>query len=302
MKSINEILNQVINGDVIETLKTLPNELTSLTITSPPYNKRSGMHGWLVNRDGYSHSDDHLPENEYQDWQVEVLNELWRITKPGGSLFYNHKIRWEKGKFLYPLQWLTRSDWMVRQEIVWDRGLAANMRGWRYWQVDERIYWLYKPVDGKIVGSELASKHAKLSSVWRIKPAPRSDLHPAPFPIEIPARIIYSMSGTEKTIILDSFCGAGTTLVAAHLLGHEFIGIDISPKYVEVARNRLENAENERKKIDEEIARHVIDDTFAERKKRGTVSWPYGPNMTTNRFIDDNGHINESTSETQEES
>lgn len=69
-----------------------------------------------------------------------MLNELYRITKPGGSFFYNHKIRWEKGLLLHPMDWLRKTNWIIRQEIIWDRMIAANIRGWRFWQVDERIY------------------------------------------------------------------------------------------------------------------------------------------------------------------
>jgi site-specific DNA-methyltransferase (adenine-specific) len=277
MKRLAEFLNKVVVGDVLAILKEIPNESIDLIITSPPYNKRARMRGWLVNKEKYSHFDDHMPEDEYQEWQFRVLNELFRITKPGGSLFYNHKIRWEGGELLHPLLWVVDSEWTLRQEIVWDRGLAANMRGWRYWQVDERIYWLYKPVDGNIIGSELASRHAKLSSIWRIKPARRHEKHPAPFPVEIPTRIIHSLLMEKTSVVLDPFCGTGTTLVASKLLGFNYIGIDVSPEYAELTKERIADMEQEKNKVVAEIAKHVIEDTFVARKKRGTISWPYGP-------------------------
>src|SRR5271157_437877 len=157
-------------GDVLEILHSIPDDSIDLTVTSPPYNKRSKTRGWLVAGQEYTHSDDHLSEEKYQQWQVEVLDELYRVTKPGGSLFYNHKHRWEDGTLVHPYKWLDRSKWHIKQEIVWDRAIAANMRGWRFWQVDERIYWLYKPKNKYLIGKELESKHAKFSSIWRIKP------------------------------------------------------------------------------------------------------------------------------------
>ena len=42
------------------------------------------------------------------------------------------------------MDWLRKTKWTVKQEIIWDRVIAANIRGWRFWQVEERIYWLYK--------------------------------------------------------------------------------------------------------------------------------------------------------------
>ena len=283
-------INEVYPGDVLEKLGELPDNEIDIAVTSPPYNKRNKTQGWLVSNTTYSHSEDHLPEDKYQAWQKDVLDEIYRVTKPGGSLFYNHKIRWDHGKMLHPFSWVSQSSWIVRQEIIWDRILAANVRGWRFWQVDERIYWLYKPVNNHLVGDELASKHAKQTSIWTLKPVPRSSDHPAPFPLEIPVRAIYSLAGGRVLTVLDPFCGTGTTLVAAKLLGHRYVGFDISPDYVEYARKRLLQADNEQLLVDEEIARHVVDDPFSERKKRGTVTWPFGPQ---------NNHTQEKTTEEQ---
>ncbi len=226
-----------------------------------------------------------MQEEDYQAWQINVLNELFRVTKPGGSLFYNHKIRWDKGKLIHPYTWVSESDWALRQEIIWDRLLASNLRGWRFFQVDERIYWLYRPIKKHIVGEELESRHAKISSIWRIKPVKRTDWHPSPFPIELPVRAIYSMPGDSKKIILDPFCGTGTTLVAAKILGHHFIGMDISSEYVEYTKKRLENWEDEKSKVEEEKKKHIVKDPFKARKERGTVNWPFAPVYVTERGL-----------------
>lgn len=277
MLKIDEILNSVIVKEALECLREFPDECIDITVTSPPYNKNSKSTGWLVQNNGYSHFDDQMSEKKYQEWQIDVLNELHRITKPGGSAFYNHKIRWSKGKLIHPFEWISKSDWNIRQEIIWDRTLAANIRGWRFWQQEEQIYWLYKPIGNHLVGEELESRHAKMGSIWQIDPVPRNQNHPAPFPIEIPSRIIYSMPGDQKKTVLDPFCGTGTTLVSAKILGQNYIGIDISPDYVTYARTRLENFRDEKSTVEVEISKHVVNDPFKDRKERGTVSWPYGP-------------------------
>jgi DNA modification methylase len=82
--------------------------------------------------------------------------------------------------------------------------------------------------------------------------------HPAVFPIELPTRIIASLLEEEDGIVIDPFCGTGTTLVAAKLLGKKYIGIDISEKYVEYARRRLERAEEERVRVLRELSLHKI--------------------------------------------
>ena len=280
MKTIKHFLNKIIVGDALEILRTLPDESVDITVTSPPYNKRNKSHGWLVTKEKYSNYDDHLPEEKYQEWQIEFLNELERVTKPGGSVFYNHKIRWDDGVLIHPFEWVSKSKWIIRQEIIWDRMIAANMRGWRFWQVDERIYWLHKPIGDYLIGKEIKAKHAKFSSIWRMKPEPRTENHPAPFPLGLPLRAIYSIAETGKKVVLDPFAGTGTTLVAAKLLGHKYIGIDVSSDYVEIARARLRRYKRELSLAEEEIKRHKIDDPFKARKKRGTVTWPFGPNNT----------------------
>ena len=135
--------------------------------------------------------------------------------------------------------------------------------------MDERIYWLYKPIDNKLIGEELKSQDAKLTSIWRGVPEGKNP-HPAPFPLWLPARIIISLLGTEnKGVVLDPYMGSGTTAVAAKLLGHDYLGIDISETYLEMAQNRLEDCESERKKIVEELELHGVETTFTERKLNG---------------------------------
>jgi len=266
---IENFLDGVICGDALDILRKIPDNSIDMGVTSPPYNKRENKKGWLVNKVVYKGATDNLPEEEYQRIQIDVLNELYRVIKPGGSFFYNHKIRWEKGIMLHPMDWLRKTEWVIRQEIIWDRMIAANIRGWRFWQVEERIYWLYKPERGNIIGKELKSKHALLTSIWRFPPE-NNNPHPAPFPISLPVRVIYSIMDDKKGgIIIDPYCGSGTTLIAAKILGHHYIGIDISREYVELSIRRLKNYKKEIKDVEEELRKHIVRKTFKERKEKG---------------------------------
>jgi site-specific DNA-methyltransferase (adenine-specific) len=67
--------------------------------------------------------------------------------------------------------------------------------------------------------------------------------HPAGFPLELPARCIKLYGLRPDLMVLDPFLGAGTTLVAAQALGCRSIGIEIDRKYVEIATQRLKEAE-----------------------------------------------------------
>lgn len=259
-------VSMLICKDTLAALRKLKSDTVHAGITSPPYNKMENKKGWLVTNVKYDNSSDKLPEQEYQRRQIMVLDELYRVMRPGGSFFYNHKIRWERGEMLHPLSWLSKTKWTLRQEIIWDRKIAANIRGWRFWQVEERIYWLHKPANGCKIGKEIKSCHAKLSSIWRISPE-RKNTHPAPFPLVVPLRAIYSVMDDKKGVVIDPYCGSGTTCVAAKLLGLKYIGIDISPAYIKMARQRIKGAEAERHIWKSERENHVVRDTF-ENKKR----------------------------------
>jgi modification methylase len=261
-------MNTIIQGDCLEVLKSIEANSIDLGVTSPPYNKQEKQKGWLVKNVKYNNYKDVKTEEEYQQEQIDVLNEIYRITKAGGSFFYNHKTRWDKGEMYHPIHWLASTNWLIKQEIIWDRMIAANIRGWRFWQVDERIYWLYKPIAHNKIGTELASKDALLTSIWRFAPE-RDNPHPAPFPITLPTRIITSILGENAGIVLDPYCGSGTTLVAAKLMNKNYIGIDISEDYINFAKKRLANCESEMQLVKEELSKHIVHKTFKERKNNG---------------------------------
>jgi len=258
--------NQLIQGDAFSILSGFPDETFDLGITSPPYNKQEKNNGRLVSKVIYADFKDKLPEEDYQSKQVEVLDEIYRVTKDGGSFFYNHKTRWVNGEMFHPMDWLRKTKWVIRQEIIWDRTIAGNIRGWRFWQVEERIYWLYKPINDNKKGAELESKDAKMTSIWRAVPEAQNP-HPAPFPIWLPARIILSLLPQRtEALVLDPYVGSGTTAVATKLLGFDYVGIDISQEYLDYAENRLVNCEDDREKMEKECRLHVVKKTSSQRK------------------------------------
>ena len=128
---------KLIEGDTLSVLSKIDDDVVNVGVTSPPYNKQEKQKGWLVKNVVYDTYKDAVPEPEYQQHQVDVLNEIYRVTASGGSFFYNHKIRWDRGNMYHPMDWLRETQWTVKQEIIWDRVIAANIRGWRFWQVEE---------------------------------------------------------------------------------------------------------------------------------------------------------------------
>lgn len=77
------------------------------------------------------------------------------------------------------------------------------------------------------------------------------------------------MFNDNDGIVLDPYCGSGTTLVAAKLLHKKLIGIDISEEYIKFSNQRLQNAFSEKKAVEEELQKHIVQKTFKQRKENG---------------------------------
>lgn len=219
--------NQVIQGDALEVLKTFPPECIDLTITSPPYNLGNNHHTGNNRHSAYS---DDLPEYDYQLYQINVLNELYRVTSPTGSLFYNHKNRIKNGRVITPYEWLLKSAWVLKQEIVWFNG-SQNFDKCRFYPMTERIFWLAKSTETKLINT--VNKH----DLWQITPVGIEGKHTRAFPEELVENILKCFP--DAKLILDPFCGSGTTLYVAKNLKRHYIGIDISTEYVELEKERV---------------------------------------------------------------
>lgn len=230
-------MNNIYRMDALEGMKQIPDNSIDCVVTSPPYNLSNDIapangNPKRVNDMQYDEYSDSMEEEDYQKWQIDILNEIHRILKPTGSLFYNHKLRYRKTGCIHPLSWISKTNLVFRQEIIWDRCIAVQIRGWRYWQTDERVYWLTKSENLK----ELPKECARLMSVWRIMPA-SSDKHPCTYP----EKLVYNclMSQPKGAVILDPFMGFGTTAVVAKKMGMNYIGFEISQNYIDSANERL---------------------------------------------------------------
>jgi site-specific DNA-methyltransferase (adenine-specific) len=244
---INLLRNKFLLGDSLSVMKQLPSESVDLIITSPPYNlKNSTGNGMKDGRggkwsnarliQGYSHHDDCMPHEDYASWQHDCLIEMYRLLKDDGAIFYNHKWRVQAGL----LQ--DRSDIVknlpVRQIIIWRRKGGINFNKGYFLPTYEVIYMICKP---KFFLAKGANSYG---DIWEFTQEMKNE-HPAPFPVSLIERII---SSTNASLILDPFMGSGTTAVAAKKLGRDFIGIDISPEYIELSEKRI--SENFRLKGD----------------------------------------------------
>jgi modification methylase len=239
-------LNKIYCIDVLEGLKQLDDESIDLIITSPPYNK-AGFNGvskrnpkndfWKKTIDyGGIVNIDNMNEDDYEEWQIIFLNECFRVLKKDGSMFYNHKNRVKKNKISFPNEWICKSNFICRQEIIWDRKVVINQDKCRYLPTTEKIYWLIK--ERKNPRFKLCENILFKSEVWTFPPEFKSE-HPAPFPIELPNNIIPCISQGERIVVLDPFMGSGTVALSAKQNGCDYIGFELFQEYIDIANERL---------------------------------------------------------------
>jgi modification methylase len=179
-------------------------------------------------QNGYSHYDDNMPHDKYVKWQRECLTEMFRLIKNDGAIFYNHKWRVQDG-LLQDRQDIV-SGFPVRQIIIWRRKGGINFNPGYFLPTYEVIYLIAKP------DFFLAPKANAAGDVWEFTQEMKNG-HPAPFPIALIDRIINS---TKANVVLDPFMGSGTTAIVAMGLKRNYIGIELSPDYCEMAEKRIE--------------------------------------------------------------
>ena len=238
VEALNGKVPQLYVGSA-EDMKEIADSSIDIIITSPTYNL--GESNWKMGGGGRTHRgktvgydqhDDNLPEQDYQDWQIECLVEMYRVAKPGASLFYNHKVRSQNSQAVFPHQWLLKDDnpWTIRQEILWHRSGTHNHNARFFWPEDERIFWMVKGDRPTLHNDSIG-----VSTVWRF-PASPPHWHPAPFPEELPRRCLKTIGG-KNLVVLDPFAGSCTALrVALSEFGFEAIGYDISEGYLKRAK------------------------------------------------------------------
>jgi DNA modification methylase len=251
-------------GDCVEVMQGFATGFVHLIVTSPPYN---------CGKD-YEVVGDALPWDAYWEWTARWLAEAYRVLVPGGRLVVN--LTWwmmKKPRRDVPYQFKQVAlglGFCFLDKVIWIKGDGSNTHtsggwggrgsGWGTYLspsgpsircASEPILVFAKSSRGRrIISGEGRGKCVRgdmtkdewmawTKDAWFIRGTSDPD-HPAVFPAEVPHRFIklYTYPGE---IVLDPFCGIGTTILAAKNLGRQGIGIDANPRYIEIAKRRLEN-------------------------------------------------------------
>jgi site-specific DNA-methyltransferase (adenine-specific) len=229
-----------------ENMEELPDNSVHLMVTSPPYNVGKEY-------------DQNLTLEEYREFLRRVWREVKRVLVPGGRACINIA---NLGRKPYiPLHCFIIEDmldlgFLMRGEIIWNKGASGSpSTAWGTWlsarnpilrDVHEYILVFSKGMFTRKTATKRKSTISReeflefTKSVWTFPAEPASKIgHPAPFPVELPYRLI-QLYTFEEEIVLDPFMGSGQTAIAALKSGRHFVGYEIEEQYVRLAERRIE--------------------------------------------------------------
>jgi site-specific DNA-methyltransferase (adenine-specific) len=220
-------INQIVEGDCLEVLKTLPDACVDLVIFDPPYN---------VGIKYASGVNDNIPWRKYGVWLLRRVREASRLLVSGGQM-YLHMATRAVGRVPLPRRFIC-VPWIKTFSQIYGVNQPFNWGAWEpvfYWAKGKPGY-ISRANNAAMDGDYFLGPNAM--GLQRNGQVPERWEHPCPKPLWLPQRMI-ERSCCSGGIVLDPCCGTGTSMVAAKMLGRRFIGIDISPEYCQIARERL---------------------------------------------------------------
>jgi site-specific DNA-methyltransferase (adenine-specific) len=229
-----------------ETMNELPDCSVHLMVTSPPYNV------------GKEYDED-LALDDYLDFLQRVWKETLRVLVPGGRMCINVANLGRKPYIplhAFIADHAIRLGYLMRGEIIWNKaGSASPSTAWGSWKsasnptlrdVHEYILVFCKQTFKRQNPEKRLSTITRdefleyNKSVWSFKAeSARMIGHPAPFPLELPRRLI-QLYTFENEIVLDPFMGSGQTAIAAVKSKRHYVGYEIDQKYIDLAARRIQ--------------------------------------------------------------
>jgi site-specific DNA-methyltransferase (adenine-specific) len=249
-----DALATVLRGDSARLLEASDLPQVNLVVTSPPY-----ALGVDYGQAGYA---DDQPYAHYLEWVRTWAVTLLNVCAPDGRACINIPLDSNKGgkRAIYAdyLRIFQEVGWTYQTSIVWNEQNISRRTAWGSWLSPsapfvtapvEMIAVFYKDSfrrpakDGRRGDITRDEFLAWTLGMWTFAGAnPRRVGHPAPFPEELPRRLIKIYSYPED-LVLDPFSGSGTTLVAAKRLGRNSLGVEINPKFCDLTIRNVQTVE-----------------------------------------------------------
>jgi site-specific DNA-methyltransferase (adenine-specific) len=250
-RSLKSVANTIINQDIFEALKYLPEGFVDLLFIDPPYNLQKSFNTINFKKRSIG---------EYSEWVDKLVSGIKRILKPNASIYFCSE--WNSSTSVHLI--LTKY-FKVRNRITWEREKGRGSQ--RNWKNNSEDIWFCTNGDDYIFNPDSVKLKRKVLAPYRTddgKPKdwgaegfrltypsniwtdltvpfwsmPENTEHPTQKPEKLLARLILANTN-EGDFVFDPFLGSGTAAVAAKKLGRKFSGVEIDKEYACIAQKRL---------------------------------------------------------------
>lgn len=247
-------VNEILQGDCVEVLKQLPEKSVDLIFADPPYNLQLRNELLRPNQTVVAGVDDDWDQfagfAEYDAFTQGWLSECRRVLKDDGTIWvigsYHNIFR--VGTIMMNL------GYWVLNDVIWHKtNPMPNFRGTRFQNATETLIWAKKSAEQKKYtfnyhAMKNLNDEKQMQNVWYIPLCTGPErlklngkkAHSTQKPEALLYRVILSSSNPED-IVLDPFFGSGTTGAVARKLKRNYIGIELEPAYIDVARKRIDH-------------------------------------------------------------
>ncbi|MGB2965096.1 MAG: DNA methyltransferase [Anaerolineales bacterium] len=250
-------INQILHGDAVQEMKSLPENSIDLIFADPPYNMQIKGNLWRPDFSKVDGVDDEWDKFEdyraYDSFTNAWLKAAHRLLKEDGAIWVigtYHNI-YRVGKLLQDLGF-----WIIN-EIIWEKtNPMPNFRGVRFTNAHETLIWAKKSAECKYTINYHAMKPfndgKQMRSTWTLPICKGKErirvngerVHSTQKPLALLYRVILA-STNPGDVILDPFFGTGTTGVAAKILHRNWIGIEKDKSYIPIAQDRINQVQSE---------------------------------------------------------
>lgn len=227
-------INSVLHGEATHHLRRLEDRSVGMIVSDPPFFIGIGRDAGGVGSDPWVNIAD---VESAANWGEPLMKDFCRVLRKGGSVVLMCGVHASAA-------WMLAAEragliWMAELMVLWNEG---KPRVRNFGSLHTHILWFVNPGARHVWSSP---RLAIYSNIIVARKVPRVDrLHPAQKPVELTTFLI-SLLSHKDDLILDPFCGSGSSLVSAQWCDRPFIGIDRDEKYVKTARRRAMQYETE---------------------------------------------------------
>ena len=242
-------LNQIYLGDNLEIMKTFSSKSIDLIYADPPF---------FSQRNYGDFNDIWETRQHYLDFMILRLQEMHRLLKDTGSIYLHcdpscsHYLKiemdkiWGDENFRNEIVWgyrtggVSKKQWPRKHDIIF---FYAKSNKWTHNPLQERIFYEKSFFNSKQDNKGRFYEDVYIRDVWEdLKPLLNLNSERLGYPTQKPLALlkrIIEVSSNKNDLVLDPFCGSGTTLEAAKKLGRNYIGIDINKKAIDISKERI---------------------------------------------------------------